>query len=159
MSTSAASALEFPGLTTEFEALQPGLVTPSFGEVPSARSSVVPFMPLSAPSVPAYQTAFAAASRLLARLNTTMTPPTEYKDLLAERLVLLDKQYNGSITRQEQNRLEYVRWSIGRIMDAESGPPLDALESIVTAYELFASDMAKFGEQLANASQKTKKGR
>jgi len=40
---------------------------------------------------------------------------SEQQQLLDERQTLLDKKFDGSITRQEANRLEYVRWTLDRI--------------------------------------------
>lgn len=47
--------------------------------------------------------------------------------LLDERQALLDKKFDGTITKSELNRLEYVRWSLDRIEDARYGENLDAL--------------------------------
>jgi hypothetical protein len=73
--------------------------------------------------------------------------------LLQERQALLDKKLGGRITRKEENRLEYVRWSLDRIEDAKYGHALDALEGRIGAYEQFLSDMGNLREQLAQHIQ------
>jgi len=106
---------------------------------------------LNAPSLNTYGSAFAATARQLGRLNSKNVKREEMDNLLNERQRLLDKKFDGTITREDENRLEYVRWSLDRIQDAQTGPSLDALESAVTAYERFMSDMRDFENQLDNA--------
>lgn len=106
---------------------------------------------LSAPSVAAYGGAYADAARALARLNATTVKEDEESALHIERAALLDKKFAKTITHQEENRLEYVRWCLGRIEDAKNGPSLDALERMVGAYEGFLGGMQKFGQELNDA--------
>jgi len=42
---------------------------------------------------------------------------------------VLDKKFAEIITRKEENRLEYVRWSLDRIEDAKYGQSLELLEA------------------------------
>lgn len=91
---------------------------------------------------------FASSARLAARINATSISPTEHVALLRERQSLLDKVFDGSITRSEQNQLEYVRWSLDRIEDANHGHALDALEAQVDTYENVINELNKFYEQL-----------
>jgi hypothetical protein len=109
--------------------------------------------PLSAPSLSAYGSAYAATSRLLGRLNTTTVKKEEMEKLLVERQALLDKKFDGTMTRRDENRLEYVRWSLDRIQDAKSGRSLDALESMVAGYEGFLAEMRRFDSELKDAVQ------
>jgi hypothetical protein len=109
------------------------------------------FTPLNAPSLITYGSAYAVTSRLLGRLNTTTVKKEEMENLLNERQALLDKKFDGTMTRKDENRLEYVRWSLGRIQDARSGPSLDALESVVGTYEGFLAGMRNFESQLNDA--------
>jgi hypothetical protein len=125
----------------------------------SGGGAVTTFTPLSGPSPNIYGSAYAATSRLLARLNTRLVKKEEVEDLLRERQALLDKKFNGTITRSDENRLEYVRWSLGRIQDASSGPSLDALENIVEGYERFLSGMRDFERQLVSAGGVNKRRR
>jgi hypothetical protein len=157
--SSARQQLDFPGLNTT-DALSGAGRLPEFvgdGE-PSMEASVGTFSPLSAPSAGVYGAAYAVTSRLLGRLNTTMVKPEEFESLLRERQNLLDKKFDGTMTRQDENRLEYVRWSLDRIQDAKSGPALDALEHVVGVYERFLSDMDNFANQLNEAATRGNKG-
>jgi hypothetical protein len=151
MRTSSARQLELSDLNTiDHIQSDQGAVGSVEKARPLSGASVTEFTPLSAPSASAY----AVASRLLGRLNTTMVEPQELKDLLRERQQLLDKKFDRSITRQEENRLEYIRWSLERIEDARSGQSLDVLEGLVGGYRQFISDMNTFGSQLQRAASK-----
>jgi hypothetical protein len=152
MRTSSALQLEIPGLGTETvqETQQTDFLTSGDSQPPMANTATT-FSPLSAPSLITYASAYAATSRLLGRLNTTMVKKEEMENLLNERQALLDKKFDGTMTRRDENRLEYVRWSLGRIQDARSGPSLDALESMVGTYEGFLAGMRNFESQLNDA--------
>jgi hypothetical protein len=92
--------------------------------------------------------AYAATSRIAGRLNAASVPEEEHQSLLRERHALLDKKLAGTITRREENRLEYVRWSLDRIEDAKYGRTLDALEDRVRAYEQLLTDIQSLQTQL-----------
>jgi hypothetical protein len=160
MRTSSARQIELPGLSITDTLAEGGSRQSEFitGGKPPIDAAVTTFMPLSAPSG-GYGSAYAVNSRLLGRLNTTMVKPAEYEGLLKERQALLDKKFDGTMTRVDENRLEYVRWSLGRIQDARSGPALDALESMVAGYQQFLGDMRNFEQQLRDATQPSKKAR
>src|SRR5258705_4332480 len=72
---------------------------------------------------------YAVTARRAGRLNAANIPQREVDDLLRERQQLLDKQFEGTITREEAIRLTYVRWSLSRIEDARYGEALDRMES------------------------------
>ena len=56
--------------------------------------------------------------------------------LLDERKSLLAKKLSaGALSRDEADRLEYVRWSLDRIEDARHGHVLDRLQGLVDAYK------------------------
>jgi len=61
----------------------------------------------------------------------------------------LDKKFSGAITRTEENRLSYVRWSLDRVDDAKYGQDLEVLESAVERYERLHADMRDLQAQLA----------
>jgi hypothetical protein len=116
----------------------------------SADAEISTSLTLRAPSVHTYGSAYAATSRMLARLNTTTVKEEEKRYLLRERRNLLDKKYAGSMTPEDENRLEYIRWSLDQIQDATDGRSLDALENVVHAYERFLSEMGDFRTELSN---------
>jgi hypothetical protein len=99
---------------------------------------------------------YAITSRQAGRINAASIPEKEQEDLLAERQMLLDKVFDGSITRKESNRLEYVRWSLDRIEDAKHGLAMDRLESVVSSYEKFVEDIGGLKEQLDTLSTQRK---
>ena len=117
---------------------------------PSRRSSggseSVATLPLRAPSFDGY--VYVATARRAARLNASSATQSEYTSLLTERSRLLDKLFSEKITRQEENRLAYVRWSLERIEDAWHGDALDELESAIEKYEQFQRDLSRLGRQL-----------
>jgi hypothetical protein len=104
----------------------------------------------TAPSFPDFerQAGYAETARIAGRINASSVSQDERAILLAERQALLDKLFNGTITAKEKNRLQYVRWSLDRIEDAEFGYALDALESAVATYERLHADIQEFEEQL-----------
>jgi hypothetical protein len=109
--------------------------------------------PLRVPNFGVNNQVYAATTRIAGRLNAANVSEREHKSLLQERQALLDKKLGGRITRKEENRLEYVRWSLDRIEDAKYGHALDALEGRIGAYEQFLSDMGNLREQLAQHIQ------
>lgn len=115
-------------------------------ESSSATSSVVNF-----PNFGNLGEAYAVTSRLAGRINAASVSDKEHSDLLKERQSLLDRLFAKEITRKEQLRLEYVRWSLDRIEDAKHGYVLDALESAVGTYERFLSQIEGFQTQLDQA--------
>jgi len=54
---------------------------------------------------------YAITARLAGRLNASQITAEEHEAYLRERQMLLDKKFDGHITRKELNRLEYVRES------------------------------------------------
>jgi hypothetical protein len=86
-----------------------------------------------------YPDATHQAARLAGRLNASAVTDAERNELLAERLKLLDKVDAGTISRKEEIRLEYVRWSLDRIEDARHGPAMDRLEAQIDEFQRVAS--------------------
>jgi len=78
---------------------------------------------------------FADAARIAGRLNASSVSEEEHKNLLDERQQILKKKLLNGITKKENNRLEYIRWTLDRIEDAKYGGALDALEGAVERYE------------------------
>jgi hypothetical protein len=102
---------------------------------------------------------FAAAARRAGRINAANISDEERDSLLHQRQALLDKQFSGTITRAESNRLEYVRWSLDRIDDARNGEALDALENLVGGYEQLKEDIQHLVNSLDNQLPRRKKTR
>jgi hypothetical protein len=104
--------------------------------------------PFRVPNFGVSNQVYAATARIAGRLNAANVSEKEHKSLLDERQALLDKKLGGTITRREENRLEYVRWSLDRIEDAKYGYAIDVLEGRVQEYEQFLSDVRKLQAQL-----------
>lgn len=100
------------------------------------------------PTLGSATAAYAINARLAGRQVAAQTAPVERERLLAERRVLLDKKFDGTMTHKEQNKLTYVRWSLDRIDDAESGASLDQLEDLVSRYERVLSELDSLRVQL-----------
>jgi hypothetical protein len=90
------------------------------------------------------------------RLNAASISETEHQALLSERQILLDKKFNGELTRKEANRLEYIRWSLDRIEDAKYGNTLDALEEAISRYENFHEEIKDLEMKLHQSSRHRK---
>lgn len=91
---------------------------------------------------------YAATARKAGRVNASAISKDEHEALLAERHSLLDKVFDGTATRSDNNRLAYVRWSLDRIEDAKHGEHLDRLEEVVVRYEHFLKDLDALRQQL-----------
>jgi len=99
----------------------------------------------------------AQAARIAGRVNASAISEAEHKALLRERQQLLDKQFVGTISPRETNRLEYVRWSLDRIEDAKYGFTLDFLEGSVSRYEELLSKLSALDETLRHYQAPAKK--
>ena len=62
-------------------------------------------------------------------------------DLFAERRSLVSKKLDGTATRQELRRLEYVHWYLERIEESRLAPAFDRLEGIVSEYERMGAEI------------------
>jgi hypothetical protein len=106
------------------------------------------FAPLRAPNFGELGSIYAITAKRAGRLNAKLISPQEREALLRERQELLDKQFSQTMTRRESNRLEYVRWSLDRIEDAEHGESLDALELAISHFEDIKESLSDLKEQL-----------
>ena len=73
---------------------------------------------------------------------------------MAHRLTVHRLLLDETITIQESNRLEYVRWSLDRIEDARHGAALDRLEVYINRYEEFLDDLDEFKIALDRAARR-----
>ncbi len=99
----------------------------------------------------------AVASRRAGRLNAAAISEDEVNALLDERSKLLDKKFDGKMTRADEIRLTYVRWQLDRIDDAEEGAKLDALEALVSQYEQLQRDLKSLKESIEKHSTRKHK--
>jgi hypothetical protein len=100
---------------------------------------------------------YAATAREAGRLNAAKIKPTELETLLSERQRLLDKKFEGTMSKSESNQLEYIRWSLDRIDDARRGIELEAMGAFVSKLEGFRDSINKLHNDLARASGNPKK--
>jgi len=91
--------------------------------------------------------------RIAGRMVASQVSQAEHQAFLAERQELLDKLFAKTITRREEIRLEYVRWSLDRIEDAAHGSDLDRIEDSITRYEHFLEELDQFKGALKRASK------
>lgn len=96
---------------------------------------------------------YAIASKRAGRVNAASISEKDLQDLLDERQRLLDRFFNETITRKETIRLEYVRWQLDLIEDARHGAAMDMLETLVSEYERFSSDIEKLHRDLSGRKQ------
>jgi hypothetical protein len=90
----------------------------------------------------------AASAKRAGRLSAALTTSDERDRLLKERQQLLDKKFAGVMTKLEENRLSYVRWTLDRIEDALYGPMLDEIEAKLLQYEHLRRDIASLQDVL-----------
>jgi hypothetical protein len=105
------------------------------------------------PDFGAYTGTQAETARIAARIAASQVSDAEYQAFLHERQNLLDKLFSKTITRHEEIRLEYVRWSLDRIEDAKHGSDLDRIEDSITRYEHFLEELDHFKVALDKASK------
>src|SRR6266446_5425863 len=112
--------------------------------------------PLGLPNWRSYEERemYALTSRMAGRINAASVSEEEHNALLRERQGLVDKELAGTISREEANRLTYVRWSLDRVEDAKYGQVLDLLESHVNRYEQFLYDIRSFQDKLWQLTKK-----
>jgi len=91
---------------------------------------------------------YAATARSAGRINAASVSDEEYRNLLGERQRLLDRKFGGTISRKEEIRLEYIRWSLDRVEDAKHGASLEALDNAVAKYSQFLADVEELKSQL-----------
>lgn len=111
---------------------------------------------LSFPRLGESASMWAETARIAGRLNAASVSDAEHEALLRERQVLLDKEFAGKISRQEMNRLEYIRWSLDRIEDAKHGKAVDMLEDYVSRYERLLDELHSLQANLQSAIKKPK---
>jgi hypothetical protein len=90
-----------------------------------------------------------AQARVAGRVNAAAVPDDEVKSLLAERAELLTKKFEVSLTKAENRRLQYIRWSLDRVEDARSGMNLDMLDSQVSDYESFLEGLKQLQDEIS----------
>lgn len=95
----------------------------------------------------------AETARLAGRIAASYVSKEEHEALLKERQELLDKLFAKTITREQEIRLDYVRWSLDRIEDAMHGGDLDRIENMINRYEHFLEKMDQFKAALERAAR------
>ncbi|QDZ02110.1 hypothetical protein FQ775_17940 [Nitratireductor mangrovi] len=99
----------------------------------------------------------AASARAAGRINASKISESERNNLLEERHQLVQKKFETGLSRQEQNRLTYVDWSLDRIEDARHGLHLDAIESKIDMYERLGKELSALRSELERFMKKGKR--
>ena len=128
-----------------------GHVAPGTDDAPLGESSET--SEIKFPEFGAHMGTPAETARMAARITASQVSEAENQALLQERQSLLDKLFSKTITRHEQIRLEYVRWSLDRIEDAKHGHDLDRIEDSIARYESFLEQLDGFKLALERASK------
>jgi len=130
-SSAAQLEIDFEATESTFSSANSG----SVGNAPRAFYSTEVADPFPSFHKPGGGAVFAATARIAGRMNAASISSDEFNALLKERQLLLDKNFAGTMTPREANRLTYIRWTLDRIEDAQSGWKLDQLESSALRYE------------------------
>ena len=154
MKRSSAQQLELDYSASEFsDSTAGGATAGSNPDVSASDQYEWASSPFRVPSPNVSRELYAIGSRQAGRLNAAIVSDEEINRLLRERKYLLDKRFAGTMTKKEENKLTYIRWSLDRIEDARHGQALDALESLISRYEQFQADLRWFEQELSR--QKT----
>jgi hypothetical protein len=149
--------------TQRHNVFQTELFGTDFGKVPTEASSADTEGKTSADAVfdsfDRQPDATHEVARIAGRLNASVVSDEERDAFLAERSDLLDKFLAGTITRKEEIRLEYVRWSLDRIEDARHGPAMDRLEGQIEEFRKLAASLSGLHSNLNDLSTKKKRQR
>jgi hypothetical protein len=105
------------------------------------------------PEFGAYTGTRAETVRIAGRMVAAQASEAEQQAFLGERQELLNKLFAKTLTRREEIRLEYVRWSLDRIEDAKHGSDLDRIEDSIGRYESFLEELEQFKAALNRASK------
>lgn len=119
---------------------------------PAAEASAL----VSFPNFDRAPSVYAQTARIAGRINASHVSEEEIQRLLVERQRLLDKRFAKTISRREENQLQYVLWSLDRIDDARHGHELEALEGAISEYEKFGDDVRQLSAQLQSYLRKKK---
>lgn len=82
------------------------------------------------------------------RFITRKISPKFKEQLIEERNSLVDRKFNGGLSRKEERRLTYVRWQLDRIDDAEEGHILDYFEKVAEQHENFSKEITNILDRL-----------
>jgi hypothetical protein len=126
-------------------------------EEKSRSASIASTAPGGIPTFGGYGEIYAIEARRAGRLNAAAASAEEYEHLLRDRQTLLDKRFEGTLSRREANRLEYIRWSLDRIEDARSGEALDILENLASQYEQFRRDVDRLSGDILKQMPRRRK--
>ena len=96
-------------------------------------------------------------ARLTARMNASKVPEPEVKALYEERQKLVSKELEGTISKKELVRLDYIRWSLDRIEDGKHGAVLDELESHIVQFEKVATQLSRLRDDLNTAEKSNRR--
>ena len=122
MMTSSARQVEFADLASNPHSRDQGTHSAEIaGDARTAEEYNVQSTALRVPDFGSRGEVYATTARLAGRLNAASISEEEHTALLEERQLLLDKVFDGTISRKEEIRLDYVRWSLDRIEDAKHG--------------------------------------
>ena|SRR5258706_319682 len=144
-SSAAQSMLDSAGTT----ASAPSSATAAITNEPPPSTTPASSASFNIPDIGRHGRAYAKEAKRAGRINASAVSEAEYRGLLDERQRLLDKKFDGTISKRESNRLEYVRWSLDRIEDARSGDALDLLSDLTSDYERLHSEIADLMQELA----------
>lgn len=141
--------------TAETAGVSSGQLVLQFGEERAAEQEAGNVFEL--PTVKPIPKITASSHKAAGRLNASAISVEEIKAWLDEREALLNKKFSGEMTRKDENRLSYVRWSLDRIEDAKYGENMDNLENRVVMYERLLDEVRSFTMQLEMSSNSRKK--
>ena len=91
------------------------------------------------------------ADRVRARQLAAQTTEEERGAIYEEHSKLAAKKVTGALSRGERARLQMLRWHIDRFQDADLGPHIDVLESLLRIQRSLVEEIRILGRQVREA--------
>lgn len=102
---------------------------------------------------------YAEQIRKMNRDISKLIPEDEKNSLMDEHRELVKKKMSLQLSAAEQRRLQFVRWQLDRIDDAESGDQLDRLEYLIRSQQNFSEDIQLIFSRFAPKRQSPPRSR
>ncbi len=87
---------------------------------------------------------FAVEAKIIGRELSKKIPKKQYEEICKEYSTLSDKMFAVGLTKEEEHRRIYLKWSKDRIEDAYYGASLDYLDELIAIKESIAEEIARF---------------
>jgi len=91
---------------------------------------------------------FATEAKLLGRKVSRKIPKEYYQKICEEYSTLTDKMFAEDLTRKEEVRRIYLKWTKDRLEDAYYGEQLDYLEALIDVQDNISNEIKKLVREI-----------